>query len=511
MSTAPAPSRPQLLSAAWGPGLLALFAAAFALLALTPRVQGHDGLLLSFGLAGGLVVAWALALLVRARVRGTPLEVELRVRKPHAIQTLAQAVVYLSWGTFWDPVAEMLPLFAAQIVFAYLFEMALTWTRYGRFRLGLGPLPVVGSYNLFMWFHDDVFVFQFAMLTLAWLSREYLRRRVPSPPGAPDAPPATAHIFNPSAFGLATTGLILIAGGWTHLTWGLQIAVSHGYGPHAYAFIFLAGIVVQLAVPVVLITSSAVLSSLALEATYHAFTGRHYYVDTGVPIAVFLGMTLLVTDPASTPKSGPGKVLFGVLYGVAVFVLYTALAQLGRPAHDGLPAVHVTYFDKLLHLPLLNLLAPVCDRLTGRLAGRKRWTRMTDLQAQRLHVIAWVVVFAAVLPRLEAHPGRQQNFARLRFGLNDAPCTAPLFRCTPACPDHPAHAARCLQRCFERLPAQRRAQVSRMYHCLRSNSDFDPWRGCTKQIFQCDPGGVPPVDGPQPGEPARALAPRMAP
>ena len=42
-------------------------------------------------------------------------------------------------------------------------------------------------------------------------------------------------------------------------------------------------------------------------------------------------MNLLVTDPASSPKSSGGKVLFGMLYGLAVF-MYDVLRTMERPA-----------------------------------------------------------------------------------------------------------------------------------------------------------------------------------
>jgi Na+-translocating ferredoxin:NAD+ oxidoreductase RnfD subunit len=56
----------------------------------------------------------------------------------------------------------------------------------------------------------------------------------------------------------------------------------------------------------------------------------------GVPIssirrfdAVFLGLHLLVTDPSTSPRTPPGKLLFGVLYGLGVFVLYSLLGAVG--------------------------------------------------------------------------------------------------------------------------------------------------------------------------------------
>ena len=67
-----------------------------------------------------------------------------------------------------------------------------------------------------------------------------------------------------------------------------------------------------------------------------------------VPIAVFLGMHLLFTDPSPTsPRTELGRIIFGALYGLSTIALYSLLLR-----HMGLP----TFYDKLLQVPVLNLL-----------------------------------------------------------------------------------------------------------------------------------------------------------
>ena len=81
-------------------------------------------------------------------------------------------------------------------------------------------------------------------------------------------------------------------------------------------------------------------------------TGVPYFVDSDIPSAVFLGLHLLVTDPSTSPRTPLGRAIFGVLYGLGVFGLYSLLGALGMP----------TFYDKLLCVPLLNLAVPAIDR-----------------------------------------------------------------------------------------------------------------------------------------------------
>jgi hypothetical protein len=57
-------------------------------------------------------------------------------------------------------------------------------------------------------------------------------------------------------------------------------------------------------------------------------------------------MHLLVTDPSTSPRTPLGRAVFGVLYGLGVFGLYALLGAMGLP----------TFYDKLMMVPLLNLL-----------------------------------------------------------------------------------------------------------------------------------------------------------
>jgi len=311
-----------------------------------------------------------------------------------------QLGVFVYWGYAWQTVYEQFPLILTQVVFAYLVELLLSWRRYGRWRLGFGPFPIVFSTNLFIWFEDHLFVCQLAMVALAYLSRDFIRWKRNG---------HRVHIFNPSAFGLAVASMALVFGEWAHLTYGNRIAITLGHPDFSYEWIFLMGIIVQLFFSVTLITASAAVTSWLLGMVYAASTGHYMYVDTAIPIAVFLGMNLLVTDPASSPRSNGGKVLFGAVYAVAVFFTYDILRDMSRPPMGDDPGFYVTWLDKLLFLPFLNLLVPVIDGLGRKLSFGQRWT----LDARRtnwVHVSVWAILFVVMLGDLRDAPGKHVAF-----------------------------------------------------------------------------------------------------
>ena len=215
-TTAPPPT---LLARPWAGRLAVLFLLSqLAFLAL-PRFRGSMGMWAAIVGATALCALGLVFLFRSAAKAGRTLEVEWRPRAAHGFQAVAQAVVYVYWAYSYAPTREQLLFLAAQLPFAYLLDMLLGWRRYGRFRLGFGPLPVVGSINLFLWMIDAFFAVQLAMIAAAYLSREFIQW---SRAGQ------RRHIFNPSAFALTAVALVLLALERTDLARGQEIAGSLG-------------------------------------------------------------------------------------------------------------------------------------------------------------------------------------------------------------------------------------------------------------------------------------------
>ena len=117
------------------------------------------------------------------------------------MQACAQLSVYVYWGWYWREVYDSAHLIAAQLAFAYAFDMLLTWSRRERYVLGFGPFPIIFSINLFMWFKPEWFALQFLMVAVGFAVKEFVRWNKDG---------RRAHIFNPSSFplGLFALGLI---------------------------------------------------------------------------------------------------------------------------------------------------------------------------------------------------------------------------------------------------------------------------------------------------------------
>jgi hypothetical protein len=392
-SLAAEPSRWERLPAA-ALGLAALLLAC----ALFPRVQANPRLVGAVSGVAAFLFAWALALWAAARRSGQGFRIECApLLKSHYIQASVQICVYLYWGWYWPNVYAEAPLFLAQLVFLYAFDALLSWTRGRSWRVGCGPLPIILSTNVFIWFRDDWYVWQFALVATAALGKEFIKWQREG---------KRTHIFNPSAFGLGVVSLILIATGTTQYTWGPEIASTIGKPPHIYLEIFLLGLVVQYFFSVTLMTLSAAAVLCFLDLAYTRITGTYFFVDTSLPIAIFLGLHLLVTDPSTSPRTNLGRAIFGGLYGLANFVLYWMLESYGIPE----------YYDKLLPVLGLNLGVQAIDRFArSGIAGR--FTRWEALFAPRklnlAHMGCWAVLFAWMLGSgfVEGpHPGASVDF-----------------------------------------------------------------------------------------------------
>ena len=353
-----------------------------ALLAMTavPRVQATSILTWSFWGAGAALLIWQVVL---ALVGRRPFRiVRVPPRPQHYIQSFCHATIYAYWGWYWPPVYDFMPLLLAQLLFAYAFDILLAWSRGEDYQIGFGPFPIVFSTNLFLWFKDDWFYWQFVLIALGFAGKAFVRwnrdgKRV--------------HIFNPSAFTLAIFSVVLLATGTTNLTWGQEIASTFSLGPHIYKVLFVVGLVVMYFFAITTVTAAAAVTLVGLSALYLSVTGVPYFVDSDIPSAVFLGLHLLVTDPSTSPRTPLGRLIFGVGYGIGVFALYSLLGLMGMP----------TFYDKLLCVPLLNLAVRAIDRNVQAI-GRSDFLHRLALdgplgRGNLAHMVVWTGFFVLMM------------------------------------------------------------------------------------------------------------------
>ncbi|MSP61925.1 MAG: hypothetical protein EXR72_16650 [Myxococcales bacterium] len=253
------------------------FTIALAALGLLPAARAQPILQGSIFGAAVVLLGWNAALLLSGRGRRA-LGVSFVLRRPHWLQPIVQLSIYVYWGMRWHQVAESAWMIFAQLLFAYAFDMLLSWSRRETYQLGFGPCPIILSMNLFLWFKPEWFYLQFLMVAVGFGVKELIRWRKD---GAP------AHIFNPSSFPLAIVSVFLILTNSSDLTFGNEIAISLERPRSIYEMLFLISLPGQFLFGVASMTLPAMFATFSCSAIYFLITGTYYFFGP-VPVAVFL-------------------------------------------------------------------------------------------------------------------------------------------------------------------------------------------------------------------------------
>ncbi len=365
-----------------------------------PPVSENPSLAHAFWEAGAVLLVF-LYLLRRAVARqGRTLTYRFLPVKVHYVQMAMHSCIYAYWGWYWREVYHHIPLIVAQIVFVYVLDMLVCWSRRDQWILGFGPFPIVLSTNLFLWFRDDWFFLQFLMIATGVLCKEFIKWRR-------EGEDREVHIFNPSAIALFIFSIGLLITQSTPITWGQEIATTLHRPPQIYLEIFLIGLVVQSLFSVTLVTLAAAGALYVLNLAFTSSIGTYHFIDSNIPISVFLGLHLLVTDPATSPRTTWGKVIFGGLYGAGVFALYGFLGWIDAPR----------FYDKLLCVPILNLGVQAFDRAGRVLSKRLDFLNFAPAWSPRklnfAHMGIWIALFgfmAATGFVGHSHPGQSNAF-----------------------------------------------------------------------------------------------------
>src|SRR6185436_10610384 len=376
----------------------AAFVVALLALSQLPLLDARPVVRASIVGAAAVLLGWS-ALLFGVLRRGQTVAFEVALRPQHYLQACLQGSLILYWGYYWREVYHAAPLILAQLLFAYGFDGLLSWTHRRTYALGFGSFPIIFSITLFFWFKDPFFYWQLVMFAIGLTAKEFLRWKRDG---------VNTHIFNPSSFPLAVVSVALLLADATDMTWGFSIAQTEFYPPHIYLALFLIALPGQFLFGVTPMTFAAVTTTFVFSQLYYAVTGSYYFVDAHVPIAVFIGMNLLFTDPATSPRTLFGRILFGVLYGLSTVLLYDLLLSANTPG----------FYDKLLQVPLLNLSVKLIDRLArSPMLDRldpTAWTRAWVPRRRHLaYISVWVVVFVAMSATGylgDKHPGQWTPF-----------------------------------------------------------------------------------------------------
>ena len=295
------------------------------------------------------------------------------------VQALVQGSVYLFWASHQPMALEHLPSLLLQMLFAPLLYLALCMVCRRPFCPGFWLVAVNFSINFFLWFKIPFLWMQLGLLLLAILIKMFAVRT--------DADGKVAHIFNPSGIVLSLGSLAILLFGLDYTAVGSEIVTSFYQTPRFGLFVFAASCV-TLWLPVSYLIPFGALAFLTLaDVVAVKSSGMSLMVLTSNS-SIFLGITLLITDPSTSPKTQQGRLLFGVAYGFSIAFAYGLLMLFHKPS----------YFDKVLFVPVLNLLAPWFDKIPS--------PKLPTLSPTRLRIallVAYIAMFGIFYPRFQFH------------------------------------------------------------------------------------------------------------
>ncbi len=279
------------------------------------------------------VVVCALALMtgIVAFRRRVAIELGSNFKITHALPGALQVVLFTYWLSHWPEGRVLAELLVVQVAYAYVVDFLFSVLHEQRWRVGLGPIPVVLSTNLFAQFSGDTFWCALLAVAIGLAAKTFITR-------------GGRHIFNPSVIGLTVVAVIDLAAPGIATP---DFAHEFDAPPNMTELILMLALIVQLRLPVVLVTLGATLGIIATNqvAPDIAFSP--------VWAAVTLVLCLLITDPATIPRTDKGKLMFGAFIGAGMVVGHNLLMYAG----------HSDFWAKVACVPLANLLVPAFDRV----------------------------------------------------------------------------------------------------------------------------------------------------
>jgi len=279
--------------------------------------------------------------------------VNSNLKTTHWLPAAIQVCLFAYWALYYRGLWGYLPAIGVQLVYAVVLDSLLSMNLRRRLTINAGPVPVTLSTNLFVLFAPGQTYLTIACITIALLSKALLRR-------------GGRHIFNPSGFGISVVALATLF--FPALGYGGS-AEEFNLPPNMAEVILLLALIVQFRIPVVL-------ASLGCVAGLHAWDalgGQMWFPVYWSPMT--LVVVLLVTDPATMPRTQAGRLLYGVFIGLLVE------ATAGLLDH----AFGMDFYAKILPIPVANLAAPLFTRLGERLPN----LRLLAPRMNPAHVLVW--------------------------------------------------------------------------------------------------------------------------
>lgn len=352
-------------------------------------------------LAAIALAAWALALFARLLYHRRRPRLDSVVKLTHLLPVAIQVLLFAYWALYFRDVLDMLPLILLQLAFAYAFDVLLGLTLRDRWTASFGPIPVVLSANLFVWFPPASSWLGLLVIATGLASKALIHR-------------GGRHIFNPSAFGVAVVGLACILFP-THAPY-VDIAHQLNMPPNMLELIFLLALIPQARLPIVLVSLGA------LPVIEFGSSIAPFIRPAGFWAPVFLAIVLLATDPATIPKTGLGRLLAGATLGLLMLIISTWLQS--QDISD--------FYGKVLPIPLVNAMTPWFDRAAA--AVTPQISGLFDRRHNRAHVAVWAAFVVAYLYMGDA---KRSTFEARRHAEERTPLVVHQPEMPPNCEENP--------------------------------------------------------------------------
>jgi hypothetical protein len=261
------------------------------------------------------------------------------------VQVLAQLSIFIYWGMYNAAAINRLPLVVHQIVFGYVFLFILSCMMGSKFKISFSPAAAIFSANLFIWFSPAVYYFHYALIVIALLAKTFITRTIDG---------EKRHIFNPSGFvsNIAAVTISMLEINYIHeYIYATQMGANYLWLPNFDLVVFSASCFSLWSPNMYLVAIGSIFTMWAAEVFSNQFFGVSFTTETP-RASILLGIALLITDPATAPRSKMGQFLYGVGYTFSIFISFIILAYKGWQM----------YFVKVFFLIPLNFFAYKIDQ-----------------------------------------------------------------------------------------------------------------------------------------------------
>jgi hypothetical protein len=297
-------------------------------------------------------------------------------------QFLAQLGIYLYWGMYNPVVIERIPLIVHQIAFGYLFQFSLSMFYERKYTISFSTSAAIMSANLFIWFAPKVYFFHYIIIVATLFGKMFLTRIVNG---------VERHIFNPSGLVsfLLAVGISVYSFNeefnFFEYIYGPQMGAFWLWLPHFDIVVLIASCITLWTPNLYLIPMSCFSFLLGVNFLTRAYAGKFLFDALGKG-SVFLGVTFLITDPATSPRSKIGQILYGITYAISLSFAVTLLIGFKWNL----------YYKKVFFICILNLLTPFYDRIGEWIETRFWGEDGLKLKFSRIKLLVMYIAFFAV-------------------------------------------------------------------------------------------------------------------